>query len=63
MHKLRSFPEFFCFDPIHQYYSNTIQYSANPYNKAVSSLIDVEPKTDAETDCLPLFTTIHTCIR
>ena len=53
MHKLRSCPEFFCFDAIHQYYSNTIQYYTNPYNKAVSSLLDVGPKTDAETDFLP----------
>ena len=47
MHKLRSFPEFCCFDAVHQYYS-----SANPTNKAVISLLDVEPKSDAERDCL-----------
>ena len=47
MHKLRSFPEFCCFDAVHQYYS-----SANPTNKAVISLLDVELKSDAERDCL-----------
>ena len=45
MHKLRSFPEFCCFDAVHQYYS-----SANPTNKVVISLLDVEPKSDAERD-------------
>ena len=47
MHKLRSFPEFCCFVEAHQYYS-----SANPTNKAVISLLDVEPRSDAERDCL-----------
>ena len=47
MHKLRSFPEFCCFDAVHQYYS-----SANPTNKAVISLLDVEPKSDAERNYL-----------
>ena len=47
MHKLRSFPEFCCFDAVHQYYS-----SENPTNKAVISLLDVEPKSDAERGCL-----------
>ena len=47
MHKLRSFPEFCCFDAVHQYYS-----SANPTNKAAISLFDVEPKSDAERECL-----------
>ena len=47
MHKLRSFPEFCCFDAVHQYYS-----SANPTNKAVISFLDVEPKSDAKRYCL-----------
>ena len=47
MHKLRSFPEFYCFDAVHQDY-----LSANPTSKAVISLLDVEPKSDAEGDCL-----------
>ena len=47
MRKLRSFSEFCCFDAVHHYYS-----SANPTNKAVISLLDVEPKSDAERDCL-----------
>ena len=47
MHKLQSFPEFCCFVAVHQYYS-----SANPTNKAIISLLDVEPKSDAERDCL-----------
>ena len=47
MHKLRSFPKFCCFDKVHQYYS-----SANPTNKAAISLLDVEPKSNAERDSL-----------
>ena len=47
MHKLRSFPEFCCFNAVHQYHS-----SANPTNKAIISLLDVEPKSDAERDCV-----------
>ena len=47
MHKLWSFPEFCCFDAVHQYYS-----SANPTNKTVISLLDVEPKSDTERDCI-----------
>ena len=55
MHKLRSFPEFCCFDAVHQYYS-----SANPTNKVVISLLDVEPKSDAERDLFSIlyFTSI-----
>ena len=52
MHELQSFPESCCFDAVHQYYSNTILYYANPFNKAVISLLDVEPKSDAERDFL-----------
>ena len=55
MHKLRSFPEFCCFDAVNQYYS-----SANPTNKAITSLLDVEPKSDAERDCLRF---LQRCIR
>ena len=47
MHKLRSFPECCCFDAVDQNYSR-----ANPTNKAVISLHDLEPKRDAERDCL-----------
>ena len=53
MHKLQSFPECCCFDAVHQNYS-----TANPTNKAVISLHDMEPKRDAERDCLH-----HTWIR
>ena len=47
MHKLRSFPEFCCFNAVHQYHS-----SANPTHKAIISLLDVEPKSNAERDCV-----------
>ena len=50
-----SFPEFCCFDAVHQYYS-----SANPPNKAIISLLDVEPKSDAESDC-PCFLERYIC--
>ena len=47
MHNLQSFPEFCCFDAVLQYYS-----SANSTDKGVISLLNVEPKSDAERDCL-----------